>query len=194
MTSDEILLSYQRFFERILFSLKIHSYEGIVQILKTFHPTHQLGIISHLHSRDIVITFLSMTGLIHLFDIIVTTQDLPSSALASSTIPLISQLYQHTITRLKLDSSVCLFFHDLSDEDKYHLSNFHIFPLKFIPESIYQSINHNQSLVVQSKKVKGWKWFGIWIGLPLLFCFMWYWIFQLFKSFITPSFVILGNN
>jgi hypothetical protein len=127
-----------------------------------------------------------MAGLIHLFDLIVTAQDLPATSSQEAFPSSYSRLYQHTMTRLKLDSSVCLIFEDLSTEQQFSLSKFHFFSLKLIPESVYQLINHNQPLVVQRKNGIDWKWIGIWIGLPLLFCLLWFWIFQLFKSLIIP--------
>jgi hypothetical protein len=245
---DQILQSYERFLERILFSMKICPDPGMVKLAHHLHSSYQLGLISKTHSKDFIQYLLSTTGLLHLFDVIVTSQDLrdsdttsPSSdsSSCSSTdhcLPLSLQLtvYSQILHRLKSNSSSSLFFQQLSNEEllAHQLTTtntsqrqqdsgqdhvlgqsqnyFHFYDLKFLSETIYEPSppfallnegqrsrrRHGACLQVKSlQQMRSWWWkVGIWFGLPVVVCVVWYGIFILLRILVEPSVVTVEES
>lgn len=154
-----------------------------MQLIRHFHSSHQLIVHSHIHQRDVVVFFLSATGMLNYFDLIVTNQDISSKLQSNSSLSLDHKIYHQVVSRLKVDPSVCLFFEDITDEEKYRLLTFNFFDLKMLPESTYRPLS--RIALPERRKSLDWKSFGIWIGIPTLFCFLWYLVFLFFKA-MTP--------
>jgi hypothetical protein len=175
---DEILLSYERFLERVLYSVKISSDSGMVKLILQLHSSFQIALFSHIHSKDFIQYLLSTTGLLHLFDLIITSEDLipsPSSSPSSSVLPLPS-IYSQVISRLKSHPSLCLFVEHRSEEQKSlnKNNNFQFYEPASSSELVLSEAQHDRRRRTSFLKRKVW-WSKrvLWIGVPFVLCLIW---------------------
>lgn len=115
--------------------------------LKHYQQQYQLGIISLVHDRGLIVYFLTMTGLLHVFDVILTSSDIiPSPDVKEKQFTNINfekyQIFYDICSRLSCDVTKTAFIIDLSSEDKSNLSNFKFIDLSILPD---YTLFHSQS-------------------------------------------------
>ena len=200
-----MLLSYQRFLERALVSLDIQLYHiNYKEDLKHYQQKFQLVLISFLYEKDLVLYLLSITGLLPIFDFILTRNDLLLSSdggmgisTRSIIYPFNEEHFKNICFKLGIDSTNCLFCIDIPKEQKIQFSKFHFIDSFLLSNyaSIYDS-SINSSLIQQETKNLffynnkfNWKFFFIWFGIPILTAIFWYVMCYFFKSFLSISII-----
>lgn len=199
---EEILLTYQRFLERSLVTMEIKTNSNFKEYLKQFQQNYQLGLISLVHDKGLVVYFLTIAGLLHIFDVILTpsdiSTDLNKNQFDSNQNNEKYQIFYEICSRLESDISKSLFIIDLAIEDKNNLSNFKFMDLTSLPNytPIYSSSppspSPKSSLSIQKQSNSSsifekftLKWLFIWIGVPLISGILWFIMFYFLKSFNT---------
>lgn len=164
--------------------------------LKHYKQQYQLGIISLVHDRGLIVYFLTMTGLLHVFDVILTSSDIiPSQTIKEKQFTNINfekyQIFYEICSRLNCDITKTAFIIDLSNEDKSNLSNFKFIDLSILPDytlfhsqssslsSESNSSTKNQSIYFRNISSKS---IMMWLTILFIIIFLWIIIFDVLKS------------
>jgi hypothetical protein len=176
-----VLLAYERILERELIREKPRQNDIIVEMIKKYHQEFQFVAISRNHKRDMVLHYLSTSGLLNFFDLIITSSDI-SAKIKDLQQPNLC-VYHETLHRLKCEPSKCLFFDEsITEQEKILLPNYQFFDLKSLPGYPFLSLPKEQ---IKKEKYARWSQIYPWIWIPCLSFLVWYIMFHVFKVFPT---------